>query len=483
MNKKLVFGITGKLLEALGVIMLLPMSVSIIYGEASSIFAFLVTSCISFAIGLLLRLVTRNRSSALYAKEGFMIVALAWLSMSVIGALPFIISGEIPNFADAIFETASGFTTTGATVLTNVEKLSKGMLFWRSFTHWIGGMGVLVFIIAFISNDSQRSIHILRAEMPGPVVGKLVPRSKDTSKVLYVIYIAITLLLVVLLRIGGMSLFDSLLHAFGTAGTGGFGIKADGLTGYSPYCQWVIAIFMFLFALNFNLYFLVLIKKWKSALKSTELIVYTAIIIICTLLITVDLSLANNGFSEKLLRDAFFQVTSVSSTTGFATSNFDVWPSLSKCTLFLLMFIGGCAGSTAGGLKLSRAIIIFKMIKKEIKQMVHPRAVATISLDGKEVDDHTQQSVAAYFAIYMTFILLLFFIVSVLEPFDFESLFSAAVTIFNNVGPGFGMVGPAGSFSAFSDVSKLLLALAMIFGRLEIFPLLIAFIPSTWKKH
>ena len=483
MNKKLIFSITGRLLEALGLIMLLPMFVSIIYKENASIFAFLITSAISFAIGFILRLSTRHKSNILYAKEGFIIVALAWLSTSIIGALPFVISGEIPNIADAIFETASGFTTTGASILKNVEGLSRGMLFWRSFTHWIGGMGVLVFIIAFISNDSDRSIHILRAEMPGPTVGKLVPRSKDTSKVLYIIYIGITLLEAVFLLFGGMPLFDSIVHAFATAGTGGFGIRGDSIASYSPYCQWVIATFMFIFAINFNLYFLLIIKRWKTVLKSTELWVFAAIVAVSTLLITADLSIMDKGFSTDILRDAFFQVTSISSTTGFSTQNFDLWPSLSKCTLFLLTFIGGCAGSTAGGLKLSRVIIIFKMIKKEIKTMIHPRAVATVKLEGKEVDSHTQRSVATYFAVYMIFILAIFFIISVLEPFDFESLFTASVTCFNNVGPGFGIVGPAGSFADFTNASKLLLSLGMIFGRLEIFPILIALIPSTWKKH
>ncbi len=483
MNRKLVFSITGKLLEALSLIMLLPMAVSVIYKEGSSAFAFLVTSAFSFIIGFILRFLTRNKSTVLYAKEGFLIVALAWLSTSIIGCLPFIISGEIPNFADAFFETCSGFTTTGSSILTDVEALSRGMLFWRSFTHWIGGMGVLVFIIAFISNDSERSIHILRAEMPGPVIGKLVPRARDTSKVLYIMYIVITLVEMLLLLLGGMPLFDSIVHSFGTAGTGGFGIKADSIAGYSNYCQWVIAIFMFIFAINFNLYFLILIKKFKSALKSSELWIFTTIVLVATALITLDLSIMKNAFSMGILKDAFFQVTAISSTTGFTTANFDLWPSLSKCTIFLLMFMGGCAGSTAGGLKISRVVIIFKLIKKEIKQMIHPRAVATVNLDEKEVDSHTQRSVATYFAVYMVFILAVFFIISVLEPFDFESLFTATVTCFNNVGPGFGIVGPMGSFAQFTDASKIILAIAMVFGRLEIFPILIALIPSTWKKR
>ncbi len=483
MNKKLVFSITGRLLEALSLILLLPMLVSVIYREPNGVFAFLVSSIISLLLGLFLRLITRNHSRVLYAKEGFLIVALAWLFTSLIGSLPYMISGSIPSFADAFFETASGFTTTGASILTDVESLGKGILFWRSFTHWIGGMGVLVFVIAFISNDSDRSIHILRAEMPGPVVGKLVPRSKDTSKVLYIIYISITLAEMLLLIAGGMPIFDSIVNSFATTGTGGFGIRGDSIASYSHYCQWVIAVFMYISAINFNLYFLLLIKRWKAVLKSTELWVFTCLVIVSTLLITADLSIWKEGFSTDILRDAFFQVASISSTTGFATANFDLWPSLSKCTLFILTFIGGCAGSTAGGLKMSRVIIIFKLIKKEIKQMIHPRAVASVKLEGKEIDDHTQRSVSTYFAVYMMFILMIFFIISVLEPFNFESLFTAAVTCFNNVGPGFDIVGPAGSFAAFTDASKILLSMSMIFGRLEIFPILIALIPSTWKKH
>ncbi len=483
MNKKLVFGITGRLLEALGIIMLLPMVVSVIYKELSSVFAFLVTAFISFAIGFVLRVATRNRSHVLYAKEGFLIVALAWLSTSFIGCLPFVISGAIPSLVDAFFETASGFTTTGASILTDIEALSHGMLFWRSFSHWIGGMGVLVFIIAFISNDSERSIHILRAEMPGPTVGKLVPRSKDTSKVLYIIYIGITLLEIILLLAGGMPIFESVLHSFGTAGTGGFGVKSDSIASYSPYCQWVIATFMLIFSVNFNIYFLLIIKRWKNVLKSTELWSFFAIVVISTALITTDLCIDAGIFSLDTLRHAFFQVNTIISTTGYSSIDFNLWPSLSKSILFILMFIGGCAGSTAGGLKVSRVIILFKMIKKEIKQMIHPRAVATVKLEGKEVDSHSQRSVATYFAIYMICLIFIFFVISVLEPFDFESLFTAASACFNNVGPGFGIVGPAGSYAAFTDASKILLAIAMIFGRLEIFPILIALIPSTWKKH
>ena len=479
MNRKLIFRVTGRLLEALAAILLLPMCVSIIYREKSFI-AFLFTSIISYTISRIMRSFCHKPDRVIYAKEGFIIVALAWLSASLIGSIPFVLSGEIPSFVDAFFETVSGFTTTGASILTDVEALSHGMLFWRSFTHWIGGMGVLVFIIAFVSNVSERSIHILRAEMPGPIVGKLMPRAKDTTKILYIMYICITAVEIVLLCLGGMPLFESIVHAFATAGTGGFGIKTDSVAGYSPYIQYVIAAFMLVFGINFNLYYLASIKRLKTALKSTELWAYIAIIAVSTVLITANIFPFYSTFEESA-RASFFQVTSIITTTGYSTVDFNLWPSFSKGILFLLMFIGGCAGSTAGGLKVSRAILLFKMIFKEVRHMIHPRSVATVKFEGKEVDDHTQRSVANYFAVYMIFIAVTFLIIS-LEPFDFETAITAVVACFNNIGPGYSLVGPMGSYSEFSDLSKIVLSFAMLLGRLEIFPLIIAFIPSTWTR-
>lgn len=479
MNKKLVFNVTGKLLLAMSAMLMLPMTVSLIYKEKCFL-AFLITAIVSLALGLLLRYLTKGYSKVLYAKEGFLIVALAWISTSVIGSIPFIISGEIPNFSDAIFETVSGFTTTGASILGNIEELSHGILFWRSFTHWIGGMGVLVFMIAFISNISDRSIHILRAEMPGPIIGKLTPRAKDTSKVLYIIYFVMTLVQIVMLWIGDMNLFESIIHTFGTAGTGGFGIKGDSLASYSSYSQWVITVFMFLFGINFNLYYLVLIKRFKSAVRSHELWVYFSIVLVCALIITVDISKIYSSVSDAV-RNSFFQVVSVSTTTGFATADFDLWPSLSKGILFTLMMIGACAGSTAGGLKISRVVLLFKMIAKEIKHMIHPRSVSAVKFEGKEVDENTQRSVTTYFAVYILSFFIIFLVLS-LEPFSLETNISATAACFNNVGPGFAGVGPMMNYSAYSDFSKLVLSFAMLFGRLEIFPLLIAMIPSTWRK-
>ena len=479
MNSKLVFSVTGRIFVAMSLILLLPAAVALIYRE-SCFFAFLICAAAAFAIGIILKCVTKNHSNVMYAKEGFLIVALAWLLMSLIGCLPFVISGEIPNFADALFETVSGFTTTGASILTDVESLSKGLLFWRSFTHWIGGMGVLVFILAFASGISDRSIHILRAEMPGPIVGKLMPRARDTSKILYIMYIVLTVLQIILLLAGGMPLFESMLHAFGTAGTGGFGIKADGVAGYSPYLQWVIGIFMMIFGVNFNLYYLVLIKRFKAAIKSTELRVYVCMVLASTALIAVNISRFYGGI-EQTVRTAFFQVSSIITTTGFATTDFNLWPSFSKAILLILMFTGACAGSTAGGLKISRVIILFRMITRELRRMLHPRSVTAVQFEGKQVDEATQRSVATYFAVYMACILAVFLLLS-LEPFNFETNFSAAVSCFNNIGPAFGAAGPMASYAEYSSFSKIVLSLAMLLGRLEIFPIFIAFIPSSWTR-
>ena len=480
MNKKLVFNVIGKLLIAMAPMLLVPMLVCLIYREAS-FWAFGVTAFFSLLLGIITRAFTKNYNKVIYAKEGFVIVSLAWLTVSVIGSIPFCISGEIPSFADAFFETVSGYTTTGASILQNVENLSHGMLFWRSFTHWIGGMGVLVFMVAFLSSISDRSIHILKAEMPGPIVGKLVPRSKDTSKMLYIIYIALTLVQIVFLWCGEMNLFESILHTFATAGTGGFGIKGDSLMGYSAYSQWVITVFMFIFGINFNVFYLLLMGKIKSAFKSSELAVYTLIIVVSICLITIDINSLYDSFSETI-RTASLQVVSISTTTGFSSADFNLWPTMSKTVLLLLMFMGACAGSTAGGFKISRVIIVFKMISKEIRKMIHPRSVSAIKFEGKEVDERTQKGVTTYFALYFICILIILLAIS-FEPFDLETNISAVVSCFNNIGPGFSVVGPMGSYANFSPFSKIMLSVAMLLGRLEVFPLLITLIPSTWRRH
>ena len=480
MNKKMVFRTIGRLLQITALLLLAPVVVAIIYGEAKQLFAFSVTALGSLALGALISLVTKTSNKVIYAKDGFAITALAWIGMALVGAVPFVIAGDIPSYVDAVFETVSGFTTTGASILTNVEALSKSALFWRSFTHWIGGMGVLVFVMAIIPNFTDRSIHIMRAEMPGPIIGKLVPRVKDTAKILYLIYIFLTVLEIVMLRFGDMNWFESVVHSLGTAGTGGFSIKADGLSSYSAYSQWVIAIFMLIFGVNFNLYYLLLMKKFTTVIKSGELWAYALMVLTSVAFITANVFSLVGNFSDAV-RHATFQVSSIITTTGYATTDFNLWPDFSKAILVILMFSGGCAGSTAGGFKVARIVMLFKNIKKEIRKLIHKRSVNSVHFEGKVVDESTFNGVNTYLAIYMICLLAVFLILS-LEPFGFESNFTAAVSCFNNVGPGLSMVGPMGSYAAYSDFSTIILSFAMLFGRLEIFPMIIMLSPRTWLK-
>lgn len=479
MNRTMVFHMIGNIIKVESILLLLPLLVSLYYREAVTV-SFLIAALIALAVGFGLTLLFRPQNYVIYAKEGFVIVALAWLAMSAIGALPFVISGEIPSYVDAFFETVSGFTTTGASILRDVEKMSRGLLFWRSFTHWIGGMGVLVFVMAIIPNVSDRSIHIIRAEMPGPIVGKLVPRIKDTAKILYLIYIVMTVVEIIFLLCGGMSLFDSIVHAFGTAGTGGFGIKADSIGGYNHYLQWVIAIFMLLFGINFNLYYLFLIRRFRSILRSTELWCYIGLVVFCITAITINIYPVYKSLADSLRLSAF-QVSSIITTTGYATADFNLWPQFSKSLLLMLMFVGGCAGSTAGGLKVSRVIILLKMIRRELQRLLHPRSVSGVNFEGKAMDAPTLNGVSTYFALYAGCCFAVFIVLS-LEPFSFDTNFTAAISCFNNVGPGLGAVGPASSYADYSALSKIVLSIAMLLGRLEIFPLLIALSPSTWSK-
>ena len=374
----------------------------------------------------------------------------------------------------------SGFTTTGASILDNVEVMSKGMLFWRSFTHWIGGMGILVLMMAIIPTESGRSMHMMRAEMPGPVVGKLVPKIRDTAKILYIIYLVLTAIEFVFLLIGGMPVFDSLVHTLGTAGTGGFGIKADSIASYSPYLQWVIAVFMVVFSVNFNLFYLLLLKRFELVLKNTELWFFITVIAISTLMISFSIMPIYGNYGDSL-RYSFFQVSSVISTTGYSTADFNMWPSLAKNILFILMFVGGCAGSTAGGIKISRIIIMLKAVYNNIKQQYHSRSVSTVSIDGKALDQMTLSRVTNYFIVYMLLNVAVFLLIS-FEQWDFETNLTATVSCINNVGPGFSKVGPAGSYSGYSDFSTIVLSLAMLFGRLEIFPILLAINPGNWIR-
>ena len=479
MNRRMVFYTLGQIVRVSSLLMLLPALVALIYRE-KTVFSFLIAVAIAVCLGTVLTLIAKPKDRVIYAKEGFAIVSLAWLAMSAIGALPFYISGEIASYTNAFFETVSGFTTTGASILNHgeIEAMSRGLLFWRSFTNWIGGMGVLVFIMAIIPNISDRSIHIMRAEMPGPIIGKLVPRVKDTAKILYLIYIVMTIVLAILLLCGGMPLFDSIVHAFSTAGTGGFSIKSASIGFYSPYCQWVIAIFMILFGINFNLYYLLLLRRFKSILRSEEFWCYLAIILISVVTITVNITARFSDFTETI-RAAFFQVSSIITTTGYSTVDLDALPTFSKGVLFSLMFIGGCAGSTAGGLKVARLMILCKKIRKELRHLLHPRSVSAVKFEGRTLDDTTGNTVGVYFILYM----LIFFVVFLLlclEPFDLETSLTAATSCFNNIGPAFSAA--SASYSIFSPFSKWLLSFAMLFGRLEIFPMFLLFSPTTWSK-
>ena len=479
MNRRMVFYMTGQMIKVEAALLILPLIVSLYYNEACYM-SFIITIAVALAVGFAMTLVSRPENHVIYAKDGFVVVTLAWIAMSGIGALPFTISGEIPHCIDAVFETISGFTTTGATIIPDIESLSRGILFWRSFTHWVGGMGVLVFVMAIIPNFSDRSMHLIRAEMTGPIIGKLVPKAKETAKILYLIYIALTAAEVIMLLFGGMSLYESLVHSFGTAGTGGFGVKADSIGGYNSYIQWVITVFMLLFGVNFNMYYFILIRHFRAAFKIREIWCYFGIVLVSIGIITANIMPIYNNLAESLRLSAF-QVSSIITTTGYATADFNLWPGLSKGILLLLMFIGGCASSTAGGIKQARIIILIKMIRNEFNRMLHPRSVNAVKMEGKTVDSATLKNVSVYFALYMLCLFTVFFILC-FEPFSFETNFSAAVACFNNVGPGFDAVGPVSNFAAYSDVSKITLSVAMLLGRLEMFPLLLTLSPSTWAK-
>ena len=481
MNRKMVFYLLGKVIIIEAALLCLPLICALCYGE-QCVYSFLITIAVCLVLGFLLILSHKPKDKTIFAKEGFVIVAFAWIMLSAIGALPFVISGAIPNFVDAFFETVSGFTTTGATILggNEIETMSKGLLFWRSFTHWIGGMGILVLVMAIVPADSGRSIHIIRAEMPGPIIGKLVPKLKSTAKILYLIYIFLTLLEVILLFAGGMSLFESLVHSFGTAGTGGFGVKADSIASYSPYLQWVITVFMLIFGINFNIYYLIIAGKLRNVFKSEELWCYVGIVMAAVALVTYNIHNLVDGFWETV-RQSAFQVASIMTTTGYATADFNLWPGLSKGILFILMFIGACAGSTAGGIKISRIVLLFKRISVNLHHMIHPRGAEAVRFEGKKVENETLNGVLVYFAIYFVCFTVILFVL-LFEPFDFETNISAVAACFNNVGPGLSKVGPMGNYDIFSYLSKTVLSFAMLLGRLEIYPLILLFSPRNWIK-
>lgn len=479
MNIKMIFSILGRTLLIEAILLFCPLLVGVIYGE-HSYFDYLIPIGVLVAIGLPLSLM-RLKDRAIYAKEGFVTVAFVWILMSLAGALPFVLSGAIPNYADALFETVSGFTTTGASVVANVEGLSHSLLFWRSFTHWIGGMGVLVFVLAILPGFNAGFMHVFRAESPGPSVGKLVSKLTFTARILYGIYILMTVIETIFLLCGGMSFFDSLLHAFSTAGTGGFGIKNNSVAFYnSVYFEMVIAVFMFLFSLNFNLFYLLLIGNFKKALKSEELRVYFIMVVGATLVIAVNILSACANFGEAV-RYSFFQVTSISSTTGFSSVDFNEWPALSKAILILLMVVGACGGSTGGGMKVSRIIILFKSAVADIRKLLHPRAVVTTKFEGEPIEKDTQRNVHTFFILWVV-ILILCTILLCIDVNDFMTNFTATLACIGNIGPGFNLVGPMCNYSLYSSYSKVLLSFVMLVGRLEIFPMLIVFVPRTWRR-
>ena len=479
MNYRIVWNILGKVLLSEALLMLLPMMAGLVCGESPLPFVYSMLPLLLIG-GATQRI--RPKKDDLYAREGFVIVGFSWILMSAFGALPFVFSGDIPRYIDALFETVSGFTTTGASILNEVEALSRGCMFWRLFSHWVGGMGVLVFIAAILPVAGDHYIHIMRAEVPGPTVSKLVPRVRKTARLLYMIYFALTALETVMLLLGGMSFYEALLHAFATAGTGGFSTRGLSIAAFdSVYIEMVIATFMLLFGCNFNIFYLILLGHGLEALKSEELRIYLGIILAAVLAIAANIASSVGGFAQGL-RLSYFQVTTIISTTGFSTCDFDRWPELSRWILVLLMFAGGCAGSTAGGLKMSRVIILFKSYLYELKQLILPTRVKRIWFEGKAVGDQTVRSVLVFFHMYM-FVIGLSVLVLTLDGRDMITNLTASIACISNVGPGLAAVGPMANYAFFSVPSKLVLILEMLLGRLEIFPILFLFSPSVWKKR
>ena len=484
MNYKMMGRFLAQILSLEGVLMLPAVCISLYGGEMMAVRGFLIAIAVSLVTALILFRICRGAPSAFYAKDGFICVAASWIVLSLVGCLPFYISDEIPRFVDAFFEIVSGFTTTGASIVPSVEDLSKGILYWRSFSHWVGGMGVLVFLLAIAPGGERGTgftMHLLRAESPGPDVGKLVPKMRKTAAILYVIYCALTVIDIVFLLLGGMNLFEAVCHAFGTAGTGGFGIKNDSLAGYSPYLQNVTTVFMILFGVNFSCYYLLLIKQWKSVWKDEELRLYLGIILGSIVLIALN-TRGLYGTLEETLRHTAFQVGSIITTTGYATVDFDLWPSFSKTILLCLMVVGASAGSTGGGLKVARLLLLIKGTRRNIRKMLNPRKVELVRNNGSVVDEQILDNTNAYLAAYVIIIFAVFTVIS-LDGFSVGTNFSAVLCTFNNIGPGLEAVGPTCNFSAFSDLSKLVLSWAMLAGRLEIFPMLILFSRGTWKKR
>lgn len=475
MNKQMIRYVLGMVLLIEGCLMLLPLAVSLIYGESTWLY-FLMTIGMCGVLGGLMVL-WKPKRRALFPKDGFVIAALTWIVISLVGAVPFWISSQIPRYIDALFETVSGFTTTGSSILTRVEDLNKGMLFWRSFSHWIGGMGILVFMLALLPARGGSTIHILRAESPGPAVGKVIPKIKDSSRITYLIYLFLTAVLVGLYCAGGLPLFDSLCIAFGTAGTGGFGVLSSSCATYSPYIQTVTTIFMLLFGVNFSVYFLLITRKFKSALTSSELWTYLGIFALAVLAISLNVSKSFPTYGQAVHHTAF-TVSSIMTTTGYATVDFNLWPEFSRVILCILMVVGACAGSTGGGFKVSRVVILARYAKNEMQKLVHPR---TVKVDGKVVSSETVHSVLLYTLFYVLVVMVSVLLVS-LDNQDASTTVTSVLATVNNIGPGLNAVGPTASYAALSDLSKAVLCFDMLAGRLEIFPMLVLLLPGTWTK-
>ncbi|MBE5782641.1 MAG: TrkH family potassium uptake protein [Clostridiales bacterium] len=479
MNHKLVFRLMGRLLLMEAALMIPSLLVSLIYGEGDAM-AFLIAIGITALCGALPAFLFKPSRQDLNARDGLAVAGLSWAVLSLFGALPFLISGVIPRFADAYFEAVSGFTTTGATILSDIEALPKGVLFWRSFTHWIGGMGVLVFTLAVLPKLSGRTAHLARAESPGPTFTKLLPKMGDTAKILYLLYFALSFILFVCLLISGMNVYDALIHTFGTAGTGGFSNYNASVGAFnSPAIEWIIAVFMMLFGINFAMYYHLLRRNVKPILCSEELRTYLGIILICTLGITITI-LPQYSFADGL-RHAFFQVSAIMSTTGFASANFNLWPLFARMLLVILIFVGACAGSTAGGFKVSRIVLLVKSAIREIQRTLQPRKVAVVRFEGKPVQESTLGALGIYLFVYVITFIIGTLLLS-LETQDLTSAFTACLTCISNVGPGLNQVGPVENFAFFSSPMKLLLSFIMLAGRLELYPMLVLFAPSMWKK-
>ncbi|MBO4309882.1 MAG: TrkH family potassium uptake protein [Lachnospiraceae bacterium] len=479
MNIAIIIFTLGKVIAIESAFMVLPGLVAMYYHEKYW-WAYIVVALAGMLAGILVS-VKKPKNMQLFAKEGFASVGLAWLFMSLIGALPPFLTREIPNYIDAVFEMTSGFTTTGATILTDVEAVSHATLFWRSFSHWIGGMGIFVFLLAIMPMVGGVNMHLLRAESPGPVVGKLVPKMKDSSQILYIIYIFLTVVQIISLWIMGMTPFEAVCTACATAGTGGFGVYNSSIAGFSTLIKWDVTIFMILYGINFNVYFLILARKFKNIFNIEEVRTYLIVIIASTAIVTLNILKMYQSFGTALT-DAAFQVASIITTTGFATADFNTWPALSKTILILLMVTGACAGSTGGGLKFSRVLIVFKAVRQEIHSFIHPRSVKAVGMDDKTLDKNVVKSVCVYFILFSIIYFGSVLIVST-DKYDIISNFTAVLATMNNIGPGLEVVGPTGNFAGFNYLSKIVFIFDMLAGRLELYPILLLFIPQMWKKH